>query len=297
MSDGFVLPPGAGRRIEIAGMTLKVGTQESDRWSVFEADVQPGFDVGAHVHARAEELFYVLDGELDLLAFEPTVRTADGWRGWTSASGATVARGGPGSLMYVPPGCPHAFANPGPTPVRMLFLFAPAGHELYLQEMGGLISGPTPPNQATIKELRARYDIEQLTPVVPGRRLRQRSFAVSAARTAAARIRARRSAFAVRSVRASTTRRPVPETTLASSPGRSTSAYGTAKASARCESETPCGVPNIRSNTDGPDPAPARSANAACSSDSKIPPPSLFTTTRHRSGRGSPGPIASPAAS
>ena len=103
MSDGFVLPPGAGRRIESAGMTLKVGTRESDRWSVFEADVQPGFDVGAHVHASAEELFYVLDGELDLLAFEPTVRTADGWRGWTSASGATVARGGPGSLMYVPP--------------------------------------------------------------------------------------------------------------------------------------------------------------------------------------------------
>jgi mannose-6-phosphate isomerase-like protein (cupin superfamily) len=169
MSDGFVLPPGAGHRIESAGMTLKVGTRESDRWSVFEADVQPGFDVGAHVHARAEELFYVLDGELDLLAFEPTVRTADGWHGWTSATGATVARGGPGSLMYVPPGCPHAFANPGPAPVRMLFLFAPAGHELYLAEMGGLISRPTPPDQATIKQLRARYDIEQLTPVVPGR--------------------------------------------------------------------------------------------------------------------------------
>ena len=170
MSDGFVLPPGAGRRIESAGMTLKVGTQESGRWSVFEADVQPGFDVGAHVHAGAEELFYVLEGELDLLAFEPAVRTADGWRGWTSATGATVARGGPGSLMYVPPGCPHAFANPGLAPVRMLFLFAPAGHELYLQEMGGLLSRPTPPDQATIKELRARYDIEQLTPVVPGRR-------------------------------------------------------------------------------------------------------------------------------
>ena len=170
MSDGFVLPPGAGRRIESAGMTLKVGTRESDRWSVFEADVAPGFDVGAHVHSGAEELFYVLQGELDLRAFEPTVRTADGWHEWTSAAGATVARGGPGSLMYVPPGCPHAFANPGLAPVRMLFLFAPAGHELYLQEMGGLLSRPTPPDQATIKELRARYDIEQLTPVVPGRR-------------------------------------------------------------------------------------------------------------------------------
>jgi hypothetical protein len=60
--------------------------------------------------------------------------------------------------------------QPGAGAVRMLFLFAPAGHELYLAEMGGLISRPTPPDQATIRELRARYDIEQLTPVVPGRR-------------------------------------------------------------------------------------------------------------------------------
>ena len=170
MNDGLILPPGAGRAIQGASMTLKVGAGQSTAWSAFEAVVTPGFDVGAHLHYNAEELFYIIDGELDLLAFEPTVRTADGWRGWTSASGATVARGGPGSLMYVPPGCPHAFANPGPTPVRMLFLFAPAGHELYLQEMGGLLSRPTPPDQATIKELRARYYIEQLTPVVPGRR-------------------------------------------------------------------------------------------------------------------------------
>ena len=26
----------------------------------------PGFDVGAHRHAEAEEIFYILEGELDL---------------------------------------------------------------------------------------------------------------------------------------------------------------------------------------------------------------------------------------
>ena len=31
----------------------------------------PGFDVGAHVHHESQEFFYVLEGELDLLAFEP----------------------------------------------------------------------------------------------------------------------------------------------------------------------------------------------------------------------------------
>ena len=170
MTDGLVLPPGAGRRIESAGMTLKVGTKETGRWSVFEADVAPGFDVGAHVHAEAEELFYILEGELDLLAFEPQTRTTGNWQVWRSSTGATVQRGTAGSLMFVPARCPHAFANPGTSPARMLFLFAPAGHEDYLAEMGQLISRPGPVDPAEIAALRARWDIEQITPVVPGAR-------------------------------------------------------------------------------------------------------------------------------
>ena len=71
MADGLVLPPGAGHRLRGAGMTLKVGSEQSGKWSAFEADVSPGFDVGAHRHAEAEEIFYILEGELDLLAFEP----------------------------------------------------------------------------------------------------------------------------------------------------------------------------------------------------------------------------------
>jgi len=62
MADGFVLPPGAGHRIGGAGMTLKVGAQQSGKWSAFEAEVAPGFDVGAHRHAEAEEIFYILAG-------------------------------------------------------------------------------------------------------------------------------------------------------------------------------------------------------------------------------------------
>lgn len=164
MSNGFVVPPGGGRPIGSTGMTLKVGVEQTARWSVFEVEVQPGFDVGAHLHNEAEEFFYVLDGELDLLAFHPASLTGD-WRTWRSPAGTAVARGGPGSLMYVPAGCPHAFANPGTAPVRMMFCFAPAGHELYLQELGELLASGGPPDQAAIASLRARHDIQQLTPL------------------------------------------------------------------------------------------------------------------------------------
>ena len=169
MTDGLLLRPGAGRRIQGASMTLKVGAGQSRAWSAFEAEVAPGFDVGAHLHREAEELFYVLDGELDLLAFEPTVRTVGNWQSWESASGAHVVRGGPGSTMFVPAGCPHAFANPGTGPARMLFLVSPPGHELYLDELGELVGRPGRPDPAAIAELRARYDIQQLTPMAVGR--------------------------------------------------------------------------------------------------------------------------------
>ena len=157
-----------GRQIRGAGVVLKVGAERSRSWSVFEAEVQPGFDVGAHLHRDAEELFYLLEGELDLLAFEPRSRTGD-WRTWESASGAKVVRGGPGSLMLVPSGCPHAFYNPGPAPVRMLFQVAPPGHERYLEELAELLARSGPPDPDAIAEVRARHDIDQLTPMVPAR--------------------------------------------------------------------------------------------------------------------------------
>ncbi|MER6000009.1 cupin domain-containing protein [Nonomuraea angiospora] len=165
MADGLVLPPGAGQSLGSMGMTLKVGAEHSKTWSVFENTIAPGFDVGAHFHHHAEELFYILDGELDLLAFQPREITGESWQTWESEGGARTVRGGPGSLMYVPAGCPHAFANPGATPTRMLFIVTPAGHEHYLRELGELLSRPGPPDQAAVIELRTRYDIQQLSPI------------------------------------------------------------------------------------------------------------------------------------
>jgi oxalate decarboxylase/phosphoglucose isomerase-like protein (cupin superfamily) len=168
MTDGLMLQAGAGHRIQGAGMILKVGAGQSGAWSAFEAEVAPGFDVGAHLHHHAEELFYILDGELDLLAFEPRIRTAGDWRSWESASGTRVMRGEPGSTMFVPAGCPHAFANPADAPARMLFLVSPPGHELYLEEIGELIGQAGPLDPAAIAEVRARHDIQQLTPMAAG---------------------------------------------------------------------------------------------------------------------------------
>ncbi|MFC4907746.1 cupin domain-containing protein [Actinomadura gamaensis] len=167
MTDGLILAPGAGRAVRNSGMTLKIGEGTSTTWSIFEAVVPAGFDVGAHLHHQAEEFFYILEGELDLLAFQPHTPSPD-WLTWTSADGARVTRGGPGSCMHVPARCPHAFHNPGPAPVRMLFQVSPPGHEHYLDELADLLT--TSPSPETIAELRTRHDIHQLTPLIPDRR-------------------------------------------------------------------------------------------------------------------------------
>ena len=67
--------------------------------------------------------------------------------------------------MQVPAECPHAFFNPGSSPARMLFLVSPAGHEIYLKELAGLLSAGGPPDQAAVAALRRRHDIHQLTPL------------------------------------------------------------------------------------------------------------------------------------
>lgn len=161
-----MLRPGEGRVIAGGGLhaTLKVPGGNPAVASTFEVVVPPGFDVGAHVHRAGQELFYVLEGELDLLAFEPKTRSGGDWHEWVSNSGQRFLRGGTGSLMFVPAGCPHAFANSSNQPARMLFQAAPSGHEDYLDELAALLQAANrQPDPAAVAELRRRYDIEQLT--------------------------------------------------------------------------------------------------------------------------------------
>ncbi|MFF8656057.1 cupin domain-containing protein [Streptomyces huasconensis] len=166
--SGLVVPPGEGRTLRAAAqdVTFKVTGGQSRFSSSFEVRVPPGFDVGAHVHARSEELFYVLEGELDVLAFEPRVRTADSWRGWQSPRGDRVVRATPGTVILVPPGCPHAFANSSGAPARMFFQSSPPpDHERYFEELLEILSADGPVDHEAIAALRRRYDIEQLTPL------------------------------------------------------------------------------------------------------------------------------------
>lgn len=166
--SGLVVPAGQGRKLitEQQEITFKVTGADGSVMSTFEVMVPPGFDVGAHTHHHSQEFFYVLEGELELLAFEPTERTEDSWHDWESADGTRALRAGPGSCMFVPPNTPHAFRNRSDKPALMLFQSHPApDHEHYFDEIAEIFSSGREVDPAAVEKLRDRYDVHPITPL------------------------------------------------------------------------------------------------------------------------------------
>jgi len=172
MTGQLVLAPDAGRRIDGGGLhaVLKTSMGAGAFTATFEVLVPPGYDVGAHLHTHGQEIFYVLEGELDVLAFEPVDRAPADWHDWRAPDGSTYLRGGPGALLWVPENTPHAFANRTDAPVRMFFQSsAPGGHDNYFDELAELLRRDGPPDPDVVADLRRRYDIDQITALHDGR--------------------------------------------------------------------------------------------------------------------------------
>ena len=101
-----------------------------------------------HRHAEHDEGFYVISG---------TVRFT---------VGAEIHDAGPGTLVMVPTGAPHAFANPGDETAVMLTTFTPDLYVQYFRDLGAAsAAGPlTPGGTAAIM---ARYATETSSEYAP----------------------------------------------------------------------------------------------------------------------------------
>jgi quercetin dioxygenase-like cupin family protein len=108
-----------------------------------------------HVHRDADELFFVLEGRVDVL-FE------DAWRPL-----------GPGQFLHVPRGTLHTFRIVTTEAARMLSGFVPSGFERFFRDFGQSARPedvkPLPVQEADLQRLSAtasQYDME-LGPVDP----------------------------------------------------------------------------------------------------------------------------------
>lgn len=147
--EALIREPGAGDTLSFHGTTIRIlsTAAESVGASTFEFLTVPGWDTGSHLHAKVEEQFYVLDGEMEIRAGDRLI----------------AAR--PGTFVHVPTGVVHAFANRGDALARMLLVTTPPGHERYFAELAAVLARGGAPDPDEIAALRARYDTTQVSPL------------------------------------------------------------------------------------------------------------------------------------
>lgn len=138
-----VVGPGDGELIELGSARVRIledGSTTAHRLGVGEITVAPhSAGPPQHRHAEHDEGFYVLSG---------TARFTVGETDYEAA---------PGTLVMVPPGAPHTFANPSDQPLVMLNTFTPDLYVQYFRDLGEAAADGQPlTGQATI-EVMARY--------------------------------------------------------------------------------------------------------------------------------------------
>ncbi len=149
--------PDGGRSIWLLGMlvTFKAVSEETGgEYSLYELTVPPQLGALPHIHHAETEAFYVLEGEVEFLKGEQTVR-------------ARV-----GEFVFIPRGMVHGFKNVGQEPARYLGIVTPGGlAEKLLTGLGEPAKAETlppppegPPDVERIAEIVSKYDTEMVLP-------------------------------------------------------------------------------------------------------------------------------------
>jgi quercetin dioxygenase-like cupin family protein len=149
--QGFVLPPGGGRPIDLGGFQMLVkATQEqtTGAFSLLEATEPAGFGPPMHIHRDAAEAFYVLYGEYIIFLDGRDVSCPAG------------------SFIYIPAGVVHGFGV-GNVASRKLNFYAPAAMVGYFDELSEA-GKDTTVDPAPVSEIARKYAMEVLGPVPEG---------------------------------------------------------------------------------------------------------------------------------
>lgn len=128
--DVIHVPAGEGPSVWLSGdvYTVKLRHEESGgALTLMEASVPPGGGPPLHIHADADEAFYLLSGELEITAKGRTYRVL------------------PGDFVFIPKGTAHRFRNNGVHTARQLLLFTPSGVDRFFLEAGRAAVPGTPP--------------------------------------------------------------------------------------------------------------------------------------------------------
>ena len=153
MTPISVVPPDGGEIALDGPIRLRIledGSTTGHRLGLAEITIAP-HTAGPpqHRHGRHDEGFYVVSG------------TA------TFTVGQETHDAPAGTLVMVPPGAPHTFANNSDEPVTIVNTFTPDLYVQYFRDLRDMIASGSPPTAGQMVDVMARYATEPATTYEP----------------------------------------------------------------------------------------------------------------------------------
>jgi mannose-6-phosphate isomerase-like protein (cupin superfamily) len=144
--------PNEGNTYKLGRMTLTFKTTAADNagaYTLLDASEPPGSGAGRHRHATYDETFIINDGHYEFQV------------------GDQMLKIGPGEVVFVPRGTPHAFKSIGPEIGRQLVISSPGGiFDAFISEVanstGQTSTSPNPGPATDFRAIAAKYGIEFL---------------------------------------------------------------------------------------------------------------------------------------
>jgi quercetin dioxygenase-like cupin family protein len=142
-----VITPDAGRSFTAFGSTAQFkleGAHTAGRLCLGLAVTPPGGGPPLHVHHSDDELFIIVEGELEVWS--------DGE--WIPAPA--------GSVIYLPRGSRHTFRNAGTRPSRHWVLTTPSGFDEFYRDAAAIFAAGGAPDVQKLGALAAKHGYEIL---------------------------------------------------------------------------------------------------------------------------------------
>src|SRR5215469_10078837 len=139
MTGISITPPGQGELTRSGPIRLRIledGSTTSHRLGIAELTIAP-HTAGPpqHRHARHDEGFYVISGTAQFTVGDQTYDAVQG------------------TLVMVPPGVPHTFANTGDQPAVVLNTFTPDLYVQYFRDLRDLVASGQPLDARGIEQV------------------------------------------------------------------------------------------------------------------------------------------------
>lgn len=142
LTEPKIVRDNEGKTLNVLGdmQTFKLTGEDTDGlFTLIEEHNDPGVAIPPHIHENEDEVFKVVEGEMEL----------------TVGGKTTLLKAG--DLAFGPRGVPHSWKIVGNTKAKVFLSVFPAGIENMFEELGTLPPGP--PDFPKIVEICGRYGV------------------------------------------------------------------------------------------------------------------------------------------